>query len=73
MLENIQIGDICIFQNGEEATVADFEKDCCGSNTIRLCFNKKVMGSNVNESVWNYNFDGKWLGNGNDIVKVIHQ
>ena len=41
MLENIQRGDICIFQNGEEATVIDFNPGYCGSDTIRLYFNKK--------------------------------
>ena len=73
MLENIQRGDVCIFQNGEEATVIDFEPDYCGSNTIRLFFNKEVRGGDANESVWNYRLSGKWIGNGNNIVKVIHQ
>ena len=71
MLENIQRGDVCIFQNGDEATVIDFKPDYCGSNTIRLYFNKEVRGSGVNESVWNYYLNGKWIGNGNDIVKII--
>lgn len=71
MLENIDYGDICIFKNGEEATVTDLEKDCCGSNTIRLYFNKKVRGGSTSESEWNYCLSGKWIGNGNDIVKVI--
>ena len=73
MLENIQRGDICIFQNGEEATVIDLEPDYCGSNTIRLFFNKEVRGGSADESVWNYRLSGKWIGNGNNIVKVIHQ
>ena len=73
MLENIQRGDVCIFQNGEEATVIDFNKGYCGSNTIRLYFNKEVRGGSAGESVWNYYLSGKWIGNGNDIVKVIHQ
>ena len=73
MLENIQRGDICIFQNGDEATVIDFEPDCYGSNTIRLYFNKEVRGSDANESAWNYRLSGKWIGNGNNIVKVIHR
>ena len=71
MLENIQRGDICIFQNGDEATVIDLEPDYCGSNTIRLFFNKKVRGGGADESVWNYRLSGKWIGNGNDIVKII--
>ena len=73
MLESIQRGDICIFQNGEEAKVIDFNQGYCGSDTIRLYFNKEVIGGNVNESVWNYYLDGTWIGNGNNIVKVIHQ
>ena len=73
MLENIQRGDICIFQNGDEATVIDFNPGYCGSDTIRLYFNKEVRGGSADESVWNYRFDGTWLGNGNNIVKVIHR
>ena len=73
MLENIQRGDICIFQNDDEATVIDLEPDYSGSNTIRLYFNKEVKGSNADESVWNYYLSGKWVGNGNNIVKVIHR
>ena len=71
MLENIQRGDVCIFQNGDEATVIDLEPDYCGSNTVRLYFNKEVRGGSADESVWNYRFSGKWIGNGNDIVKII--
>ena len=71
MLENIQRGDICVFKNGEEATVIDFKLNYCGSNTIRLYFNKEVRGSGVNESVWKYYLNGKWIGNGNDIVKIV--
>ena len=73
MLENIQRGDICVFQNGDEATVIDLEPDYCGSNTIRLYFNKEVRGGSADESVWNYSLSGKWIGNGNNIVKVIHR
>ena len=73
MLENIQRGDICVFQNGDEATVIDFNPGYCGSDTIRLYFNKEVRGGSADESVWNYHFDGTWIGNGNNIVKVIHQ
>ena len=71
MLEDIQRGDICIFQNGDEAKVIDFKPNYSGFNTIRLYFNKSVEGCDADESAWNYYFSGKWLGNGNDIVKVI--
>ena len=73
MLENIQRGDVCVFQNGDEATVIDLEPDYCGSTTIRLYFNKEVRGGSADESVWNYYLNGKWVGNGNNIVKVIHR
>ena len=73
MLENLQKGDICVFQNGEEATVIDFNPGYCGSDTIRLYFNKEVRGGRADESVWNYYLNGKWIGNGNNIVKVIHR
>ena len=73
MLENVQRGDICIFKNGDEATVIDFNPGYCGSDTIRLYFDKSVEGGNADESVWNYYLSGKWIGNGNDIVKVIHR
>ena len=73
MLENIQRGDICIFQNGDEATVIDFNPGYCGSNTIRLFFNKEVRGGSSDESVWYYDLNGKWRGGGNNIVKVIHR
>ena len=73
MLESIQRGDICIFQNGEEATVIDLEPDYCGSDTIRLYFNKEVRGGSADESVWNYYLNSTWIGNGNNIVKVIHR
>ena len=71
MLENIRRGDICVFQNGDEATVIDFNPGYCGSDTIRLYFNKEVRGSSADESVWNYRFDGTWIGNGNNIVKIV--
>ena len=73
MLEDVQRGDICIFQNGEEATVIDFNPGYCGSNTIRLYFNNLVKGGAIDESAWNYYLSGKWVGNGNNIVKVIHR
>ena len=73
MLENIQKGDTCIFQNGEEAKVIDYIKDNCGPKTVMLFFNKDVEGFCSKSLSWNYRFDGKWIGNGNDIVKVIHR
>ena len=71
MLENIQRGDVCIFQNGEEAKVMDYIKDNCGPRTIMLYFNKDVEGFGSKSPNWNYRLDGTWIGNGNDIVKII--
>ena len=71
MLKNIRRGDICVFKNGEEATVIDFKPDYCGSRTIKLYFNKDVEGSGAKSPNWNYSLSGKWIGNGNDIVKIV--
>ncbi len=74
MLENIQKGDICIFQNGEEAIVTSYIINFAKENTIKLFFNHAVCGkgNNVSED-WNYHINGTWLGGGNNIAKVIHQ
>lgn len=71
MLENIQKGDVCVFKNGEEATVTDFRLDPYESSLIKLFFNKDVEGLGSKNSNWNYRLDGTWIGNGNNIVKVI--
>lgn len=75
MLENIQIGDICAFQNGEEAAVKDFDNSSRFSVSIK--FNKDVIGySDRAKEQWCYEFNGRFLRaaddpDGNDIVKVI--
>lgn len=73
MLESIQKGDVCIFKNGEEATVTNYIKNICGSRSVKLFFNKDVEGFDSKSNSWNYHLNGKWVGNGNNIVKVIHQ
>ena len=73
MLESIQRGDVCIFQNGEEAKVTNYIKDNCGPRTVMLYFNKDVEGLGSKSPNWNYRLDGTWIGNVNNIVKVIHQ
>ena len=77
MLEDIQRGDICIFQNGEEAAVKDYYKSCrC---TISIEFNKDVIGySNRAKEQWCYEFNGRFLRDindpdGNDIVKIVRR
>lgn len=74
MLENIQKGDVCVFQNGEEAAVERIEdKD----SYFRIYFNKEVtgwIGERTKNRYWDYEKDGTFVtveSNGNDIVKVI--
>ena len=74
MLENIHKGDICIFQNGEEAIVTSYIINFAGGNTIKLFFNHAVCGKGPSVSDdCNYRIDGTWLGTGNNIAKVIHR
>ena len=74
MLENIQRGDICIFQNGEEAIVERIVDD---GSYFRIYFNKEVtgwIGEKTKNHYWDYKKDGTFAtveSNGNDIVKVI--
>ena len=75
MLEDIDYGDICVFNNGEEAAVTDFDNSCSFSVSIK--FNKAVIGySDRAKEQWCYEYDGRFLRarddpDGNDIVKVI--
>ena len=75
MLEDIDYGDICVFNNGEEAAVIDFDKNDRYSVSIK--FNKDVIGySDREKKQWCYEYDGRFLRarddpDGNDIVKVI--
>lgn len=75
MLEDIDYGDICVFSNGEEAAVKDYNKNC--RYTISIKFNKDVIGySDRAKEQWCYEFNGRFLRaaddpDGNDIVKVI--
>lgn len=75
MLEDIDYGDICVFNNGEEAAVKDYDKNC--RYAISIKFNKGVIGySDRAKEQWCYEFNGRFLRDindpdGNDIVKVI--
>ena len=75
MLEDIDYGDICVFSNGEEAAVAEFNKN--GSYSVSIKFNKDVIGySDRAKERWCYEYNGRFLRaradpDGNDIVKVI--
>ena len=75
MLEDIGYGDICVFNNGEEATVIDFYKN--DSYSVSIKFNKAVIGySDRAKKQWCYEYDGRFVRarddpDGNDIVKVI--
>ena len=53
--------------------VIDLKPDFCGEGTVRLYFNKEVKGDSISDSAWNYYINGTWLGNGNNIVKVVHR
>lgn len=75
MLEDINYGDICVFNNGEEAAVINFNKSSL--HTVSIKFNKDVIGySDRAKEQWCYEFNGRFLRDandpdGNDIVKVI--
>ena len=75
MLEDIDYGDICVFNNGEEAAVTEYRKD--NRYAIPITFNKDVIGySDRAKKQWCYEYDGRFLRaiddpDGNDIVKVI--
>ena len=75
MLEDINYGDICVFSNGEEAAVIDFDKN--DRYSISITFNKGVIGySDLAKERWCYDCNGRFLRaiddpDGNDIVKVI--
>lgn len=77
MLEDIDCGDICVFNNGEEAEVTEYKKD--GSYAISIKFNKDVIGySDQAKKQWCYEYDGRFLRarddpDGNDIVKIIRR
>lgn len=76
MLEDINYGDICVFNNGEEATVTKYQSDNDGD--ISIIFDKDVIGySDQAGDRWIYDSNGRFLRpmddpDGNDIVKVIH-
>ena len=75
MLEDINYGDICVFNNGEEAAVIDFNKN--SHYSVSITFNKDVIGySDQAKEHWCYEYNGRFLRDrndpdGNDIVKVI--
>lgn len=74
MLEDIGYGDICVFQNGEEATVERIEDR---DSYFRIYFNKEVTGwieEKTKYRCWDYKKEGTLVtveSDGNDIVKVI--
>ena len=75
MLEDIDYGDICVFNNGEEATIIKFRKD--NRYVVLITFNKDVIGySDRAKQQWCYDYNGRFVRaiddpDGNDIVKVI--
>ena len=71
LLDDIKYGDMVVFANGDEAIVTGTNKGI-EEEKILLLFNKKVLGKITNSYSWEYKYDGKWIGGGNNIVKVIH-
>ena len=60
MLEDIDYGDICVFGNGEEATIIKFRKD--NRYSVLITFNKDVIGfSDRAKEQWCYEYDGRFL------------
>lgn len=69
LLDNIQVGDLAVFTDGDEAFIEHIAQ---GELDVSLIFNKKVLGCTRISSSWTYGYDGKWLKNGNNIVKIVH-
>lgn len=78
MLENIKVGDLVVFKDGNEAIVKKVVDD--GLGNFSLMFNNKVSsglheGASLNG--WIYDASGKWKRGDedsedyNDIVKVV--
>ena len=75
MLAAIDYGDICVFNNGEEAAVTEYRKN--NRCAILITFNKTIIGySNRAKKQWCYAYNGRFLRDindpdGNDIVKIV--
>lgn len=80
MLENIKMGDLVIFKNGQEAFVTKVNHSDEGY--YNLCFSEKIccfLEDGSRSSSWYYDKTGRWSRNSNftllekynDIAKVV--
>ena len=69
LLDDIKISDLAVFADGDEAFIEHIVRR---ELDVTLIFNKKVLGCTRVSSSWTYGYDGKWLRNGNNIVKIVH-
>lgn len=61
-------GMLAIFKNGEEAVIHEAD---ISHEAVTILFDRKVTGFSGKSLSWSYELDGKWIGNGNDIVKTL--
>ena len=61
-------GMIAIFKNGEQAVI---HKVNIGNEVAAILFDREVTGVNMKSCSWSYKLNGKWIENGNDIVKTL--
>ena len=61
-------GMLAIFRNGEQAVI---HKADISNEEVAILFDREVTGSSEKSAFWNYKLDGKWIGDGNDIVKTL--
>lgn len=70
LLDDIKHGDLVIFSDGGQALIEDADRY---DNRLYIIFDRKVLGHHSRSRSWNYFFNGKYVGGGTDIVKVIHK
>lgn len=70
LLEDVKVGDLVIFANGDEAIIKDIVREFA---CISLLFDKGVLGKKGISRSWSYRYDGEWIIGGNNIIKVIHK
>ena len=61
-------GMLAIFRNGEQAVI---HKSDISNEEVAILFDREVTGGSEKSVFWNYKLDGKWIGDGNDIVKTL--
>lgn len=69
LLDDIKYGDMAIFTDGDQAIITGINKE---EGKVLLRFDKRVLGRVTTSYSWEYKYDGKWIGGGNNIVKVVH-